>query len=155
MFSLDSRVALVTGSFNVPANALSGSTTMRVSMKYHKAASACEVFTYGEVEDYTVNISGSNSALPLANNKTISDFKTKLYPNPANQFTTLELVSDDYSEAAYKVVDLQGRIYIEKDQIKLNGYHEEIIDISKMKPGIYFIIITNDSYKENHKLIIN
>jgi hypothetical protein len=46
----------VTGSFTVPTSASSGSTRMRVIMKYSSAATACGTFTYGEVEDYTVNI---------------------------------------------------------------------------------------------------
>ncbi|MGD2085360.1 MAG: GEVED domain-containing protein [Candidatus Aminicenantes bacterium] len=46
----------VTGSFNVPTSGSSGATRMRVIMKYSGYAAACGTFTYGEVEDYTVNI---------------------------------------------------------------------------------------------------
>jgi bacillolysin len=42
-----------TGSFTVPATA-TGSTRMRVSMKYNAAPTTCEAFSYGEVEDYPV-----------------------------------------------------------------------------------------------------
>lgn len=48
----------VSGSFTVPATATEGSTRMRVSMKYNAIPTACETFTYGEVEDYTVIIAG-------------------------------------------------------------------------------------------------
>ncbi|MFC2140880.1 C25 family cysteine peptidase [Acidobacteriota bacterium] len=48
--------AAVTGSFTVPTSASSGATRMRVIMKYSGYAAACGTFTYGEVEDYTVNI---------------------------------------------------------------------------------------------------
>jgi len=47
----------VSGSFTVPATALLGNTRMRVSMKYNAASTSCESFQFGEVEDYTVNIS--------------------------------------------------------------------------------------------------
>jgi len=50
----------VTGSFNVPSSAAGTTTRMRVSMKYNAAQTACETFTYGEVEDYTVDISGGS-----------------------------------------------------------------------------------------------
>lgn len=51
----------ITGSINVPTSA-SGTTRMRVSMKYNQAVSnACENFASGEVEDYTVSIAGSGS----------------------------------------------------------------------------------------------
>ncbi|WP_369385263.1 choice-of-anchor D domain-containing protein [Jejuia pallidilutea] len=46
----------VSGTFTVPAMATAGNTTMRVSMKYNGIPTSCESFTYGEVEDYTVNI---------------------------------------------------------------------------------------------------
>lgn len=46
----------VSGSFTVPASATNGATRMRVSMKYNGIPTSCEAFSYGEVEDYTVNI---------------------------------------------------------------------------------------------------
>ncbi|MCB0461683.1 MAG: DUF5011 domain-containing protein [Flavobacteriaceae bacterium] len=48
----------VSGSFTVPSGATDGATRMRVSMSYNAIPSACGSFTYGEVEDYTVNIGG-------------------------------------------------------------------------------------------------
>ncbi|WP_196895792.1 M4 family metallopeptidase [Aureivirga marina] len=57
----------VSGTFTVPTSATSGETRMRVSMKYNGIPSACETFTYGEVEDYTVNIgSGGDTQAPSA-----------------------------------------------------------------------------------------
>ncbi len=49
--------AAVSGNITVPSGATAGATRMRVSMKYNAAQTACESFGYGEVEDYTVNIS--------------------------------------------------------------------------------------------------
>lgn len=53
--------AVRTGTINIPSSAATGSTRMRVSMKYNGAQTACETFSYGEVEDYTVNITGSSA----------------------------------------------------------------------------------------------
>jgi Zn-dependent metalloprotease len=47
--------AAVTGSFTVAPD-ITVNTRMRVSMKYAGYPLPCETFTYGEVEDYTVNI---------------------------------------------------------------------------------------------------
>ncbi|NJO91260.1 MAG: T9SS type A sorting domain-containing protein [Chloroflexia bacterium] len=47
----------VSGTLNLPSGS-SGTTRMRVSMKYNASPTACETFSYGEVEDYTVNITG-------------------------------------------------------------------------------------------------
>lgn len=51
----------VSGSFIVPNTAIDGATRMRVSMKYNGVPTSCESFTYGEVEDYTVTITGTTA----------------------------------------------------------------------------------------------
>jgi PKD repeat protein len=60
-----SGTTTVTGNFSVPITA-SGSTRMRVSMKWNATQTACETFSYGEVEDYTINISGITIDPPVA-----------------------------------------------------------------------------------------
>lgn len=55
------------GTFTVPTGTSEASTRMRVSMKYNGIPTACEAFTYGEVEDYTVNLgagSGGDTQAP-------------------------------------------------------------------------------------------
>lgn len=42
--------------FTVPSGTTTGTKRMRVSMKYSTYPTVCEVFPYGEVEDYTINI---------------------------------------------------------------------------------------------------
>ncbi len=51
-----SKTTPVSGNFTILANANIGTTRMRVSMKYNGVPTACETFSYGEVEDYTINI---------------------------------------------------------------------------------------------------
>ena len=51
----------VSGSFTIPADALLGATRMRVVLKYNATPTACEtLFSYGEVEDYTVVITSAS-----------------------------------------------------------------------------------------------
>jgi hypothetical protein len=51
-----SQTTPVSGSFTVANTAITGTTRMRVSMKYNGIPTPCEAISYGEVEDYTVNI---------------------------------------------------------------------------------------------------
>jgi subtilase family serine protease len=47
-----------TANITIPTTALTGATRMRVSLKTIGAPTACEIFEKGEVEDYSVNITG-------------------------------------------------------------------------------------------------
>jgi len=57
------------GNFTVPSGTSESSVRMRVSMKYNGIPTSCETFTYGEVEDYTVNLSagGGGDTTPPTN----------------------------------------------------------------------------------------
>lgn len=48
--------AMTSSSITIPTTALTGATRMRVMMKDAALTGPCEVYTYGEVEDYTLNI---------------------------------------------------------------------------------------------------
>jgi PKD repeat protein len=58
VFAPASSNAPVSGSFTVASNA-SGTTRMRVSMKYNAVPTPCELFSYGEVEDYSVTFAAT------------------------------------------------------------------------------------------------
>jgi hypothetical protein len=47
-----------TGEITVPQGTQSGEKRMRVRMTYSSDPEPCDGFTYGEVEDYTINVSG-------------------------------------------------------------------------------------------------
>lgn len=72
----------VTGTFTPPTTAITGPTRMRVSMQYNAAPASCGTFTYGEVEDYTVNLAVSSTPPPTSctdtyeSNNTTSTAKT-------------------------------------------------------------------------------
>jgi PKD repeat protein len=75
--------SVVSGSFTVPSG-LSCVTRMRVSMSYSTYAPYCGTFTYGEVEDYTVDIGGGTVYPPVAN-FTAND--TSVYEGDSVNFT--------------------------------------------------------------------
>ncbi len=53
--------AAVTTNITIPTTASTGSTRMRVIMKDGTITGPCESFTYGEVEDYTINLQTSTT----------------------------------------------------------------------------------------------
>lgn len=65
----------VTGQFTLPCNTNPGEYTMRISMRYNTANGSCGSFTYGEVEDYTVDIQAftpPDLVIPEAQDATIT-----------------------------------------------------------------------------------
>ena len=68
VFSGTSRSS-ISGSIFIPNTATSGTTRMRVSMKYASAPQPCETFYYGEVEDYTVNLDTTDITPPTVVSK--------------------------------------------------------------------------------------
>ncbi|MDX1278279.1 T9SS type A sorting domain-containing protein [Oceanihabitans sediminis] len=64
----------------VPSTALEGDTRMRVVKNYNTSRdNPCGSFSYGEVEDYTINVAASMS---VDDNSLLSNIR--LYPNPTN-----------------------------------------------------------------------
>ena len=46
----------ISGNLTIPNSTIAGTVRMRVTMKYNATPTSCEIFDYGEVEDYTVNL---------------------------------------------------------------------------------------------------
>lgn len=59
-----SSTGSLSGSITIPNDVPDGETRMRVSMKYSGGAGACDTFTYGEVEDYTVRFDTVDTSSP-------------------------------------------------------------------------------------------
>ena len=129
--------------FTVPTSANSGATRMRVSMKWNGAPTACETFSYGEVEDYTVNIGSSARTEfdPLAaieidgelgNEEPI--FDATVYPNPAVNFVNINLRDD--RDATYRIVNYIG-------QTLESGSVERRIDLTNLQTGVYILEVSD------------
>ncbi|WP_417558182.1 M14 family zinc carboxypeptidase [Mesoflavibacter zeaxanthinifaciens] len=140
-----SQTTPVTGNFSIPGNAIIGSTRMRVSMKYNASPASCESFSYGEVEDYTVNITEPS----LSNNQfTIND--VKIYPNPFNNSFNISLSSNFIGhKIEVSVYDMRGRLIIQENSV----FDQKAISVDNLKSisnGTYFIKIKD---LENQQLI--
>ena len=132
----------ITGSFSVPSGAAAGATRMRVSMKYNGIPTACESFTYGEVEDYTVVIPASfgpgGSTSINNNNVSVSGFR--LYPNPVNR-GTLNIEISDAEPTDYIIFNMIGQ------RVRSGAFNSKI-DVSGLQSGMYMIEISAEDGKK-------
>ncbi len=117
--------------FTVPGTALDGETRMRVSMKYNGAPDPCETFTYGEVEDYTVNIGGVVFKETNRDQTGISD-KMTLYPNPANE-GILFIKGLNSQNVSFRIINYIGQTVM-NDKLSENK-----INVAGLTDGMYIL----------------
>lgn len=118
----------VTGSITIPSATAPGSTRMRVMMQYNSVpSSSCGSYTYGQVEDYTLNIISSGRGETTG----IKDLLTeiKLYPNPAKDVLN---ISNTASEE-YKIFDMAGKL------INSGKLNRGSVNVSNLTKGAYMI----------------
>ncbi|TDP60275.1 reprolysin-like metallopeptidase [Flavobacterium dankookense] len=123
----------ISGSFTVPATALIGQTRMRVSMKYNASPTSCETFSYGEVEDYTVNIVASGRF--DEETPSVAKLTFKLYPNPVKG-DALHLADLDQT-ASYRVFNVMGQ------ELSKGKIEDNTIYVGSLKAGAYLIEVSS------------
>jgi len=118
-----------TGSITIPATATIGNTRMRVRLNDSSSTSSnttpCGTATFGQVEDYTLNI-GTLAVSEVSKNG------IKAYPNPVKDIFNIEAQGKIKS---VKVYDVTGKQLLTKD---LNEVKSQI-DFSKFNAGVYVV----------------
>ncbi|MHA6247908.1 M4 family metallopeptidase [Pontibacter sp. CAU 1760] len=129
----------LSATFTVPSTAKLGKTRMRVSMKYNASQTACETFGYGEVEDYSVNITNTLTAsataastqqgTPLGHEATE---QLRVYPNPAS--STLSVSAPSVNGTA-SIRSMTGAVLMRRS---VQAGRTQL-DISALPAGIYLL----------------
>jgi len=128
-----STTSPATGTITIPSTAAVGSTRMRVMMQYNSVpSSSCGTYTYGQVEDYTLNIVSSGRA-EAGVRDLITDIK--LYPNPVKDI----LYISDTTAEDYKIFDMGGKL------INSGKLERGSVNVSSLIKGAYMIQIGGTS----------
>ncbi|MGG8496241.1 fibronectin type III domain-containing protein [Tenacibaculum sp. TC6] len=138
---------------SIPSTALLGQTRMRVSMKYNAAPTACETFADGEVEDYTVNIVDSSSAIASStSNDEVAEpldrdglSSLNVYPNPALNNVIVRF--GDNENVTYKITNTIGQVVLKGTTIN------NTVNISDLKSGIYVLEASDNQKSITTKLV--
>ena len=129
-----SQTTPVTGSITIPATASLGSTRMRVMMQYSSIpSSSCGSYTYGQVEDYTLNILSSAKGEDFNINNLMTDIK--LYPNPVRDLLNISNTTVE----DYKIFDMGGKL------INSGKIERGTVNVSQLTAGAYTIQIGETS----------
>jgi chitodextrinase len=126
------NVTPVSGSFTVPTTAALGATRMRVIMRYNATPTTpCGTFDYGQVEDYTVNITATARVEEASNNQ----ISFNLYPNPVKG-DVLNIANLE-ADSSYRIYNMMGQ-ELEKGRIE-----NESISVGNLAAGTYLIEVSN------------
>ena len=122
----------VSGTFTIPATATLGATRMRVQMNYNATpTSSCQSFTYGQVEDYTVNI-GTTARIDEGTNTRIS---FNLHPNPVKG--DVLNIANLKSPSTYRIFNMMGQ------ELGNGKIENESIYVGSLKTGTFLIEVSN------------
>jgi hypothetical protein len=149
--------ANLTTTITVPASARNGTTRMRVSMKWNSAQTSCETFSYGEVEDYNVLISGGTTRetnLDIAGDETTNDLQ--MFPNPAHDRITVQKSEAGWQEnAAIMMVDMKGKVWTPGILNNSSSGQDNVeLKVNDLPNGLYNLIIVSGKERISRKVII-
>lgn len=116
--------AIAAGTINIPSDAQLGNTRMRVRTSYTLSPPACGAISYGQAEDYTINIIEDVLAVPQVNKSRIA-----VYPNP---FTDVLKISDIEGVKSISINDISGR---QLKTLKASA----VLALSDLKTGVYIV----------------
>jgi PKD repeat protein len=132
--------------FTVPTSATIGNVLMRVRISYSPdgAIAPCGQSTYGEVEDYTVNITASSGLTenPL---EAIS-----VYPNPTENELFVDMKNIDTDVTRIEILDLSGKVL---QVVPANQVAIMKMNTSNLAQGMYQIRILSDEYTVTKRFV--
>ncbi|WP_199243511.1 M4 family metallopeptidase [Hymenobacter sedentarius] len=132
----------LSSTITVPTTAKSGSTRVRFIMSDNSATTSCNSYSYGETEDYTINITGGTLAPPaitsLTGGSTVLGNEQarvlEVYPNPATNQLRLTLPGQATS---VQITDVRGA------RMTNVSLADGQVDISRLAKGMYTISVSN------------
>ncbi|TAE70985.1 MAG: T9SS C-terminal target domain-containing protein [Bacteroidetes bacterium] len=152
--------ATLSSTFTVPTTATLGATRMRVSMKWNAAQTSCEAFSYGEVEDYTINVITGTVRTSAIENAAEGGIKTeiKVYPNPTAEEAKVSietLNSENLGKVQVIFLNTMGKVMKEvtTDELETSQW-ETLIDVRELPVGVYFVTINNNGTKQTKRLVV-
>tara|TARA_R110002096_G_C14638436_1_gene725369 strand:+ start:1 stop:2820 length:2820 start_codon:yes stop_codon:yes gene_type:complete len=79
----------------------------------------------------------------------------KLYPNPSNEYLTVNFDLKESSQLKVRIHDLQGKLVCEENKGGLSkGKHQFNIETSKLKTGLYLLEINGDSFTIKNNFVV-
>ena len=131
----------------IPSTALLGKTRMRVSMTDKSGLKSCNTFKYGEVEDYSINITSSGDSVSFSQvNPELLEEELFVeepicYPNPVTD-NTITIKFGNSNSINFLITDQKGAVLNEG-----NIPNNSKVDVSYLQQGPPYILKVSDGQK--------
>ena len=148
----------VSGSFAIPDGTPLGATRLRVAMKYvggggiwggapDAPAAPCEVYQFGESEDYCIFIDEVSSVADEAEGGQVS-----IFPNPTSDQFWVDLSDTGLNpqNLRYHLLDLTGRV-IQSAQFNMD---RQSFDVSNLPSGVYALVVYDGETRVANEQIV-
>lgn len=145
----------------IPDDAITGMTIMRIAMKYGSLPPLCGTFGYGEVEEYSILIKNPGSEGPIAlsddeqtvqtgismedQSKNGTPVSITVFPNPANAFINIPLESVEVGRRlTCRIIGNEGRkVFLELSKLSEREPYWEI-PVNKLPEGLYRMELSDE-----------
>ena len=98
-------------------------------------------------------VSGTSIAAGIADQNQV-DANLTVYPNPADEFTSIKVQLKNEQNVTLKLIDMNGRTVASRNYGQMNGASEIQLNTSHFEAGIYLIQLTLDNNIVSRRLII-
>ncbi|MBK8279557.1 MAG: hypothetical protein IPK94_05240 [Saprospiraceae bacterium] len=116
-------------------------------MRDGKKSNACETFSFGEVEDYTLSVNHINvSASPKAPT-TIT-----VYPNPVSSWLNIRFGKLPSGKVSLLINELGQVVYTGLAQI--TGENNITLDCQNVREGAFTLICRTENWQETKSILI-
>jgi len=146
----------LTPQITIPSSAVNGNIRMRIIVSYNSITSSCGTYTYGETEDYTLNVSGGTAKFKEIKNIEVTNNPIVIYPNPTVDILKIDFAVAEKEDIQVSIYDLNASL-LKTINVKGNpGENSLDVNVSDLKAGQYLLSIRKgDQVVKRSKFIIS
>jgi hypothetical protein len=116
---------------------------------------AANTDTLGNIVDMTFMLASSRGvASGIKDNKALAH-ASKVYPVPASDLITIETQASKNSRANLSVYDILGNEVLPSKEVEVtNGLNQLPVQISQLKPGVYFYTLSGNGINTSSRFVV-
>ena len=141
----------ISGTLNIPASALVGSTRMRVIMIYDDptAVGCTNGYDYGETEDYCVTLVNNTNGV----GESPTSGLLHVFPNPFTSILTVSMGMKQAGVVTCTVRALTGQALLTRSVAPNGGSSTITLDLASLAPGTYVLEMQVDGERIVRKVV--